>query len=220
MGKVYNWGLLISEHLKQPIPDLERYKLNTVSAKWTYRWEQLHSDLHAAGFALDPEFHQHAAQEDLEIKEGFQRIVEKLLPEDEQVAALMQFSEYLLRSGAWGREMPFKHASGMPAHMWWMQYGAHCPALCKVAMKVLSQVSSACSCERNWSTYSFIHSKNRNRLAPKRAETLVYVFSNLRLAEHATDVENTQRFFPWASQSSPADVLKDVSDQEFTDCED
>ena len=31
-----------------------------------------------------------------------------------------------------------------------------------VAVKVLSQVTSAGSCERNWSTFDFIHSKKRN----------------------------------------------------------
>ncbi|XP_059065258.1 exonuclease V, chloroplastic isoform X1 [Cryptomeria japonica] len=45
-------------------------------------------------------------------------------------------------------------------------------------------VASSSASERNWSTYSFIHSVKRNRLLSKRAENLVYVHSNLRLLSH------------------------------------
>ncbi|WOH02245.1 hypothetical protein DCAR_0521634 [Daucus carota subsp. sativus] len=37
------------------------------------------------------------------------------------------------------------------------------------------------SIEKNWSTYSFIHSIKRNKILPTRAEDLVYVHTNLRL---------------------------------------
>jgi len=49
-----------------------------------------------------------------------------------------------------------------------MSFGAHVPDLQKVAVRVLSQVSSASACERNWSTFDFIHSKKRNRLKCKK----------------------------------------------------
>ena len=48
-------------------------------------------------------------------------------------------------------------------------------------MKLLGQPSSSSCCERNWSTYSFIHSVRRNKILPSRAEDLVYVHNNLRL---------------------------------------
>ena len=48
-------------------------------------------------------------------------------------------------------------------------------------LKLLVQPCSSSCCERNWSTYSFVHSLKRNKMDPKRAEDLVYVHSNLRL---------------------------------------
>jgi hypothetical protein len=42
-------------------------------------------------------------------------------------------------------------------------------------------VVSSSSCERNWSSYSFVHSKARNRLLPSRAEDSVYVYTNSRV---------------------------------------
>jgi hAT family C-terminal dimerisation region len=139
----------------------------------------------APGFALDPQFNEHEAQQDSEIKEGLDQVVTQLLSDPvEQVEALSQFQEYLLRSGVWARKMVWDRAPLMAPHLWWMMYGGSCMELTKVAVKVLSQVSSACSCERNWSNYSFIHSKNRNRLTPARAESLVYVFSTVYCVLH------------------------------------
>lgn len=51
----------------------------------------------------------------------------------------------------------------------------------KLALKLLNQPASSSCCERNWSTYSFIHSKKRNKLTPERAEDLVFIHNNLRL---------------------------------------
>ncbi len=45
-------------------------------------------------------------------------------------------------------------------------------------MRVLAQVVSASSCERNWSAHGHIHSKVRNKLAPATTEKLVHVYAN------------------------------------------
>ena len=50
-----------------------------------------------------------------------------------------------------------------------------------LAIRLLSQVASSSSTERNWSTYGFIHSVKRNRLGSQKAKDLVYVHSNLHL---------------------------------------
>ncbi|KAG6504275.1 hypothetical protein ZIOFF_036606 [Zingiber officinale] len=62
---------------------------------------------------------------------------------------------------------------------WWVTHGASAPTLQSLALELLVQPSSFC--ERNWSTYSFIHSLKRNKITPQRAEDLVYVHYNLRL---------------------------------------
>ena len=63
---------------------------------------------------------------------------------------------------------------------WWASWGDEWSTLAKLARKLLSLPPSAASAERNWSTQDFIISKRRNRLAPARAEKLVYIYSNLR----------------------------------------
>jgi len=69
----------------------------------------------------------------------------------------------------------------MDAKSWWIIHGSQAPILQKIALKLLGQPSSSSCCERNWSTYSFIHSLKRNKMTPKRAEDLVFIHSNLRL---------------------------------------
>ncbi len=59
-----------------------------------------------------------------------------------------------------------------------------------MAVRVLSMVSSAGACERNWSAYDSVHSKKRNRLDPDRAADLIYVFTNMRLLKKARKSES------------------------------
>lgn len=66
------------------------------------------------------------------------------------------------------------------------------------------QVTSASSCERNWSAFGFIHSKSRNRLSSKKAEELVYVFSNRRLLRRGQSYK--PRFVQWAEEEADPDV--------------
>ncbi|KAK1424076.1 hypothetical protein QVD17_19388 [Tagetes erecta] len=69
--------------------------------------------------------------------------------------------------------------------------------LAEVAMKVLSQPISSSSAERNWSTYSYIHSVKRNRLNNKRADKLVFINSNIRLQSRFSDSYNNGPTKKW-----------------------
>lgn len=61
-------------------------------------------------------------------------------------------------------------------------YGSDAPTVRKLAIKVLSQTASSSACERNWSTFALIHTKQRNRLSYSRLEKMVYCYYNMRLA--------------------------------------
>ena len=64
---------------------------------------------------------------------------------------------------------------------WWLNYGESTPILRKIVMKVLSQTTTSSNCERNWSTFSFIHTKVRNRLTMQKLNKLVYIHYNIKL---------------------------------------
>lgn len=65
--------------------------------------------------------------------------------------------------------------------MWWVTYGESAPELQRIAIKVLSQTTSSSNCERNWSMWSLVHTKTRNRLKYKRLHMIVYVRYNMKL---------------------------------------
>jgi hypothetical protein len=60
-------------------------------------------------------------------------------------------------------------------------FGYSTPALQKLAIRLVSQCASAIGCERNWSTFAFIHSKVHNCLTYEKLHKLVYVNYNLRI---------------------------------------
>ena len=64
---------------------------------------------------------------------------------------------------------------------WWFIYGNHAPTLRNLALKVLSQTALSSACERNWSTFALIHTKQRNQLACPRLQQLVFCYYNMKL---------------------------------------
>ncbi|KAG5151812.1 hypothetical protein JHK84_028284 [Glycine max] len=85
----------------------------------------------------------------------------------------------------------------MDPKAWWLAHGVNAPILQKVALKLLAQPCSSSCCERNWSTYSFIHSLKRNKMTSHRAEDLVFVHSNLRLLSRNTPEYHQEETKMW-----------------------
>ena len=68
-------------------------------------------------------------------------------------------------------------------------YGNHTPTLRNLAIKVLSQTASSLACERNWSTFALIHTKQRNWLAYPRLQQLGFCYYNMKLKIRDMQVE-------------------------------
>ncbi|GJT83225.1 3-hydroxyisobutyryl-CoA hydrolase 1-like protein [Tanacetum coccineum] len=82
----------------------------------------------------------------------------------------------------YAKEQAGKHVAGIVAMpTFWSSYGNEVPILKKFAIKVLSLTCSATGCERNWSIFSLLHNKRRNRLDQARLNDLVYVKYNRQL---------------------------------------
>ncbi|XP_066351128.1 uncharacterized protein [Miscanthus floridulus] len=64
---------------------------------------------------------------------------------------------------------------------WWRTYGGRSIDLQRFAKRIVSLCASSSGCERNWSTFEFIHTKKRNRLEHKRLNDLVYVSYNRKM---------------------------------------
>ena len=132
--------------------------------------------------------------------EAFYNVVAQFYPEDtdKQAEAAIQMAAFRSRSiGKWRWPVQEAAAKRLPAHQWWQQFGSHAPELQHIAVRLLSQISSACACERNWSSFDFIHSRRRNQLKVDRAFKLVYIFTNLRLLDRTSTESFHARFPAW-----------------------
>jgi hypothetical protein len=197
-GKVYRFCFDVSQHLQGNF-GLPAAVIRQVRAIWKTRWDQMDSPVHGAAYCLDPQFWDDdglGPSGSDQSKDHLFDMIEKLLPEEkEQQAARLSYASFRAKEVQFARPRAVADADVMPAHQWWDTHaGAH-PELQRVAKRLLAQPVSACTCERNWSAYDFIHNKRRNRLTAARARNLVYVFTNGRLVNKLATSE--EQFIGW-----------------------
>ena len=147
------------------------------------RWDMMLTDLHYAGAMLNPYLRGHMElQQNGEAKRALNRVFRRLSnPLGVGFNEVMvEMTEYEERLGSYSpEEAPDIRVANLQPHQWWSRVGGE--ALPKIAKRVLALTCSASSCERNWSMYSSVHNKSRNRLGTKKAEDLVYIYTNTRL---------------------------------------
>ncbi|XP_042976309.1 uncharacterized protein LOC122307475 [Carya illinoinensis] len=134
------------------------------------------------------------------------------LDPDDQDKIIKELDSYNNAVGEFGHALAIRQRDKLNPVAWWTQFGCEVPTLQRFAVRVLSQCCSATGCERNWSTFDFIHSKKRNRLVHKRLNDLVFVRYNLKLRERSIkkgrdalnpiNLENIDLMEEWVSEES------------------
>jgi len=125
-----------------------------------------------------------------------------------ETAILSDYDTWLgaMRSGGVSADKILS-AKTMPTWRWWRTFGRPWPHLRWFAMRLTAHGVSACSCERSWSAYEWIHNKKRNRLSVERAEKLVRAFSNIGLLSRNAMYESG--FVEWDTE-----MLIDENDED------
>ena len=128
--------------------------------------------------------------DDLRVLDGFTRVIDKMYSAQDASTLRAQFLDFTnLRSPNLGKPQARLDRVVLAQRDligWWTWHGRDTPELKILASRLLSQVASFSAAERNWSTYSYIHSIKRNRLTSKRAEKLVTVHHTLRFVDRQT----------------------------------
>jgi hAT family C-terminal dimerisation region len=198
-SKVYNKCFKVQQALDEADPKLAPFDF-IVAARSIFRerWEMLHTPLHAAGYALDPEYMKIDLYTLPPVMRGLKALIMKLNPED---AALIdrQFQEFRAGKGSFGTKAALENAPVMVPWRWWRMYGIDVPELRDIAVRVLAQVAAQTACERDWSTRGHIHSLKRNNLDPDRASDMNYCYKTLRLRHKLNDVFAEDQFYEWDS---------------------
>lgn len=173
-----------------------------------------HSILHAAAYALDPEFHRHQHDADGEVMTGLYDVMKRLLPDDDDLnAAKEQYADFKNCQGDFLKHGPnksiWKAVQAMPAYKWWMCRCTFAKQLRFVAVKVLACTTTSSACERNWSGFEHIQSKKRNKLAFGRLDDIMFVYHNMQLLRRQADDARKRKLEP----TVPWQVMQ-VSDSE------
>lgn len=155
-----------------------------------------------------------APHQDKEVMKGFCAAVKKIYGQGEDASILRtQWNKFSRGRDDFGSvEAIYDMKAKKDPVEWWWNHGSEAPELQSFAIRLLSQVASSSSCERNWSTYGFIHSLSRNRLGSKKAETLVYIHSSLRLLSRIDPGYNEGPSAKWGQISPNGEVAAIVDE--------
>ena len=154
------------------------------------RWQALHQPVHSLAMLVNPALL--AKDTDLlktypDARNDARELFSAWSDNPSDVAqAFLSLSSVKKREGSF--RDPFiwdRVAFEQGALRWWETFGYDHSTLAAFAVRALSAICVTGGAERNWSTFSFIHSKSRNRLYCNRVEKLVFVYSNLRLLRKA-----------------------------------
>jgi hypothetical protein len=109
--------------------------------------------------------------------------LERMCDTNTAAIALQQAEFFRQKHGDFAGELAVRLAvdRGTSLASWWSMFGSQTPTLQRIAMKLLSQCASSSGCERNWSSFGFIHTKLHNKLGHNKLHKLVFVNYNLRL---------------------------------------
>ncbi|KAL2341147.1 hypothetical protein Fmac_009087 [Flemingia macrophylla] len=182
------------------------------------RWTKSSTPLHCLTHSLNPRYYSHEwlsedsnrvrPHQDLELTRERMKCFKRYFVDVEVRRQVnVEFANFTDGREGFDDIESLSDRGKMDAKSWWLVHGAHAPILQKVALKLLGQPCSSSCCERNWSTYSFIHSMRRNKMAPHRAQDLVFVHSNLRLLSRNSPQYNQEETKLWDIAGDEFDSL-------------
>lgn len=155
-----------------------------VDKRWHKPHNQLHTPLHSAAAFLNPSIQYNPEIKFLStVKEEFYKVLEKLLPTpDIRCGITDQILLFKRASGMFGCNLAKEARDTIAPGLWWEQFGDSAPVLQRVAIRILSQVCSASTFEKQWSMFEQLHSEKRNKIDKDAFGNLLYVNYNLKLA--------------------------------------
>ncbi|CAO2047216.1 unnamed protein product, partial [Urochloa humidicola] len=149
---------------------------------------QMDHPLYGAALFLNPgKFHPLVAKNDDatigHLKGCFLDVLGRMAQDEETRNKIdVQAMDYeKLRGPAFSNKLAIQNLEKMNPIDWWCSYGGRAIELQRFARRIVSLCASSSGCERNWSTFEFIHTKKRNRLLHKRLNDIVFVSYNRKM---------------------------------------
>lgn len=149
------------------------------------RWEtQMDHPLYGAALFLNPgkyfSFKDNGDDELVgELRSCFNDVLARMVPDVNLRNKIdAQTVQYEARRGPFANVMAIDNMTKRNPLDWWGSYGGRAIELQRFAKRLVSLCASSSGCERNWSTFEFIHTKKRNRLQHRILNDNVFVSYN------------------------------------------
>ncbi|GBG88130.1 hypothetical protein CBR_g46619 [Chara braunii] len=166
--------------------DLKMDQRDEIEVMVMRRWNAMTTPLHCAALFLDPEYRSSEPHKDAEIQDGFYTWVYTWLKgASQKVCDQVEYEVncWVHNIGKFSSQVAMDAARMQNPAAWWKRWCNEPQHLQPHAIRLLGQGSSASGCERNWSLFAAIHTKQRNGLAPETMHKLVYSKWNMRLLD-------------------------------------
>ncbi|CAN6463408.1 unnamed protein product [Victoria cruziana] len=196
IGEVYECMENMIGQIKQNLEDHDDM-YEKVSKVIYYRWNRMNLPLHCLAHVLTPKHYNFEylksskpgralrvpPDQNVDIMDKAKEAI-YMITQDEETTdeVILELLEFIDKRGSFGTKEATRHVTNPNFSVldWWRLHGGK-TKLKAIAVKVLSQVVTASSMEREWSTYNYIHNVKKNVLNGHQADKLVYIHSNLRL---------------------------------------
>ncbi|XP_042401119.1 uncharacterized protein LOC121991167 [Zingiber officinale] len=143
------------------------------------RWNKSNTPLHCLAHSLNPRYYSHEwlqespnrlpPHRDIEVSRERKKCIERYNSNSsERRSVNEEFDSFSATIDDFSNNDAMRDRGLMSPTKWWVIHGASAPTLQSLALKLLGQPSSSSCYERNWSTYSFIHSLKRNKITPQK----------------------------------------------------
>ncbi|XP_074587443.1 uncharacterized protein LOC141843279 [Curcuma longa] len=194
MGNVYRLIYEAKEEIKRRLQSPTKYQpyIDIITARWD---NQMGKYIHLAGYYLNPAYqYRYNLGTNEDLLAALRNVISRLQPNRQLATEAINESRLFREAyGSFSDDFAVSCRYKMDAAEWWLQFGGSTPNLKKIAVRILSQTTSSSGCERNWTTFSLIHTKVRNRLSYRRLEKMVYVHYNMRLQLRAITEEKEEQ---------------------------
>jgi hypothetical protein len=153
MGKAWLVMHELQKHVQKfadPPFNLDRELAESALNSFQTRWGLMLTDLHWAGGLLNPFLiGKITLHENPRARPALNRVLRNLTPDEATyLMAITEFQDFIESRGAF-EGVPLATRADFPLHEWWDAFGHGAPILSNIARRILAQVCSASSCERN-----------------------------------------------------------------------
>lgn len=130
-------------------------------------------------------------------------------------------ADYRDKEGLWARKFLWEGFDGTttPTNteitplLWWRSLRGTCE-LADVAIRILGAPVTSAATERTFSTFSWIHSKKRNRLTSEKAAKLTYLAHNWKLMQPGTSKSGSEALGSSTEENTDVEMMESESQDE------